>query len=576
MNLDKRLLTFLRHKAVLFGFCVFLGCAAGIFAVVQARQLSVLVNGIFLAGWNISRALPAFGVLLLLISARVVSAWGSERVGSNLARLVKSELRKRLAEKIFRLGPLFAARKPTGEVIAAAQQGIEALDPYFSQFLPQVFFAVIIPVVVLALVFPVDWVTGIILLVTGPLIPVFMFLIGSNAEKLTRQQFGLLSRLSAALLDALQGLRALKELGRSREQADRIETISARYRDVTLGVLRVTFLSALVLELLGTLSTAVVAVQIGLRLLYGQMNFLDAFFILVVAPDFYLPLRTLGLRFHASMNGVSAARKIYAILDEPEPLPVEVGAAVPVPYVPDGDWTFEAVSYRYSERESPALQEVSFRVSRGTVTALVGESGAGKSTLLSLAMRFMDAQSGSIRVGGKDLRDIPPAAWREQVMWIPQQAHWIHGTIADNLRLGKCDASTDDLERVLDQTLLVDWVRSLPQHWDTSLGEAAARASGGQVQRLAIARALLRPAQWVIMDEPTAHLDSSSEAKIHLVLQKVLQGKTVLMAAHRLATVVSADQILVLEGGRIVEAGRHADLVRLGASYSRLVRAGGV
>ncbi|MBE0697254.1 MAG: thiol reductant ABC exporter subunit CydD, partial [Anaerolineaceae bacterium] len=319
MNLDRRLIRQVATARVFFFVAVLAGFAAGIGAVFQARQLSQIITRVFLNGLGLTEVLPALGILLAIVFGRAVVGFLSETAAAAAALKIKENLRNLLVEHILALGPAYSQGERSGELLNTVSQGIEALDAYFSQYLPQVALAGTLPLAYFLVVLPVDPLSAGILLFTGPLIPLFMFLIGHNAEAFTRRQWNALGRMSAYFLDTLQGLAALKALGRSMVQAERIAQVSERYRQTTLSVLRVTFLSALALELLGTMGTAIIAVQIGLRLLYGQIGFELAFFILLLAPDFYLPLRALGLRFHASMSGVSAARRIFVILEQPAP-----------------------------------------------------------------------------------------------------------------------------------------------------------------------------------------------------------------------------------------------------------------
>jgi ATP-binding cassette subfamily C protein CydD len=439
-------------------------------------------------------------------------------------------------------------------------------------------------------VFPNDPLSGVVLLLTGPLIPFFMSMIGSVSKRLTERQWGILGRMSAYFLDTLQGLATLKALGRSRAQAERIGEVSEQYRETTMSVLRVTFLSALVLELLSTIGTAIIAVEIGLRLLYGRIAFEQAFFVLLLAPDFYLPLRNLGLRFHASMSGVSAAKRIFEVLERPLPAsserPLSTQAEQPLtteseepprssavislkePFV----LTFEKVCFTYPGRQQAALEEVCLEIGSGQTTALVGASGAGKSTLAGLVLGFIHADSGKIRVNGTPIEMLAVDAWREQIAWVPQQPYLFHGTIAENLRLARPQATLAELRQAAEQAHLLEFIDRQPLGMDTPVGEGGAQLSGGQGQRLALARAFLRDAPFLILDEPTAHLDVAQERLLQETSRKLAAGRTVLVIAHRLSTVAQADQIIVMNDGRVFEKGRPADLLGQNGLYAQMMR----
>lgn len=577
MNLDRRLVNLLREGLAPFSFCVAAGAIAGVAAILQAKWLSRVIAEVFLLGSDLPGVLLPLLWGLLAIILRSLAIYASEAMGAVTSRAVKSNLRQQLVVKLFRLGPIFTRQHASGDLTTVFMQGVDTLDAYFSQYLPQVILAGAVPLAVLVFVFPLDWVSGVILLLTGPLIPLFMFLIGSSAERLTRRQFKALRQMSAYLLDTLQGLRALKELGRSAQHVSRVQAVSDRYRTTTLQVLRVTFLSALALELLGTLSTALIAVQVGLRLLYGQMGFEQGFFVLLIAPEFYQPLRTLGLRFHAAMNGVNAAQQIFSILSEPETGSLAVADRLPAPkiFFDRGlpPIRFEAVSYHYPHRSAPALVDASFELQPGLLTALVGESGSGKTTVANLILRFASPLSGAIRVGDRDLAEIPLEDWYANLVWVPQNPYLINGSIADNLRIANKNASQSDLRAACDQVHLMEWIDTLDQGLNTPIGEGGARISGGQAQRLALARALIRAPALLVMDEPTARLDPPEEKLIASSIKTVLRNQTVLVIAHRLTTISQADTIVVLDRGRVAEVGRHSTLINQGGQYTRLVSA---
>ncbi|MGA2502917.1 MAG: thiol reductant ABC exporter subunit CydD [Anaerolineales bacterium] len=575
MKVTSRLLSLARDSRLALGFTILTGFLTGLLTIAQAAGLSRLLNGVLLLGQNLTNVGGLLQLLILIAFLRAFLAWGSEVSATAVALRIKNDLRVRLYDKILRLGPSYTRGERTGELVTAAIQGVETLDAYFSQYLPQLFIAAIVPLSILVVVFPRDLLSGLVLLLTAPLIPIFMVLIGKTAERLTKRQWDTLGLLSAHFLDSLQGLTVLKELGRSREQVNSISEAGNTFRDRTLGVLRITFLSALVLELVSSLSTAVVAVEVGLRLLYGQLAFQQAFFLLLLAPEFYLPLRMLGLRFHAGMSGATAAQRIFEILDaplsdnnQPEPGDSDFKA---ISLSPSSMIAFEHLSYTYPGDTAPALQDISLEIRVGEHIALVGLSGAGKSTLAGLLLRFIQPESGQITINHEPLAEIPLDTWRTWVAWVPQVPYLFHDSIAANLRIALPDAPDGQLAAALQFAHLDEFVHTLPQGYGTVIGEEGARLSSGQAQRLALARAFLKNAPILILDEPTSSLDPEQETLVESALHRLMQGRTVITIAHRVNTIFNADRIFVLEQGRLVEAGSHSELLALQGYYTRLV-----
>jgi thiol reductant ABC exporter CydD subunit len=595
LKLDRRLLRRAKASKGAIALTIGLGAGGGVVVVAQAYLLSLVVSQVFLGGNTLGDVMPLLFAFLLLSLLRGGLTWGAEVAADRVASRVKRDLRARLAAHLLALGPAYARGERSGELANTVVEGIEALDAYFRQYLPQLALAALVPLTVLLFVFPLDWVSGLIMLLTAPLIPVFMILIGSLAETLTRRQWTSLSRMSAHFLDVLQGLTTLKLFGRSRDQFRVIAQISDQFRGVTMGVLRVAFLSALVLEMVATISTAVVAVQIGLRLLYGHLSFQQGFFVLLLAPEFYLPLRMLGARFHAGMQGVAAAQRIFEVLETPAfsgpssssgrqattqdpelgqdagPLPGDRHLPSPIRL----HLRFSGVHYAYEDGQRPALNGLSFDLPHGESVALVGPSGAGKSTVAYLLLRFIEPDRGTITVGGRPLHELSPAAWREQVAWVPQNPHLFHGTVAENIYLARPGASRDQVEHAARLASAHGFVEALPQGYDTVIGERGARLSGGEAQRIALARAFLKDARLLILDEATANLDPEIEALVQEAMARLLPGRTALIIAHRLSTVYRAGRILVVDQGRIAEEGTHAGLMQQGGLYRRLVGAYG-
>jgi ATP-binding cassette subfamily C protein CydD len=552
------------------GLAIFFGLATGLLILAQAALLSGIIAQVFLGGQGLAAVSPDLIRLLTVILLRAGCAFGQEVAARYAAIRVKREVRDALTGVLLRISPANPGQERTGELVNTATEGVEALDAYYSQYLPQLALAALVPLMLLVAVFPRDTLTGVVLLVTAPLIPLFMYLIGTLAESVTRKQWQALSRLSAHFLDSLQGLTTLKMLGRSRDQVRAVDRVSQKYREATLGVLRVSFISAFALELIATLSTAIIAVEISLRLLNGGIPFQEALFLLVLAPDFYLPLRTLGVRFHAGAAGIQAARRITELLAAP--LPPE--PAVPTA-VPGRPWTvrFENVSYTYPGAAEPALSAVSFELHPGEQTALVGVSGSGKSTLLRLLLGFIRPDSGHIWIGETPLDAIPVDEWRRYLAWVPQEAFLFSGTLGSNMRMARPEASPAAIEAALTVAGLARTVESFPLGLEAPTGEQGARLSGGECQRLGISRALLKDAPLVLLDEPTAHLDPKLEVELTGSIQALARGRTVLTIAHHLATVALADRVVVLDRGRIVQTGSYEDLAALDGPFHRQLQA---
>ncbi len=569
---DKRLLRQAWQAQTALLLTVLLGLLTGIVLVGQAFYLSRVISRVFIQGYGLAGVQPWLLALLALSLVRAALSWGSQVSAQQVAGRVKKQLRRHLAAHLLTLGPAYTQGERSGELTNTAGAGIEALDTYFSQYLPQVAMAALVPLAILAFVFPLDFTSGLVLLLTAPLIPLFMWLIGQAAQEKTRQQWLSLSRMSAHFLDVLQGLTTLKLFGRSRDQLQAIVRISHRFRRTTMSVLQVAFLSALVLEWVATISTAIVAVEVGLRLLYGHLQFEQALFVLILAPEFYQPLRLLGSRFHAGMPGAAAARRICALLETPPPT-----AAPKINTLPPLQFAirFDGVHYAYpaDAPARPALNGLTLAIEPGQKVALIGPSGSGKSTVAALLLRFIDPQQGTITVDGLPLPPLDPTAWRQQVAWVPQQPYLFHATVADNIRLARPQATTDQVHRAARQANAHAFIQQLPQGYDTLIGERGQRLSGGQAQRLALARAFLKDAPLLILDEAPAHLDPGHESQVQAALARLLQPRTALIIAHRLNTIYTADHILVMAGGIIREQGTHTALLSQGGLYHQLVTA---
>ncbi|WP_406105421.1 thiol reductant ABC exporter subunit CydD [Streptomyces sp. NBC_01003] len=539
--IDQRLLRYARATRLFLIAVVVLGVAGAGLVIAQAMLVAEVVVGSFEHGLDVFALRTPLLLLALVAAGRGVVSWLTELAAHRASAAVKSELRGRLLERASQLGPGWLSGQRTGSLVALATRGVDALDDYFSRYLPQLGLAVVVPVAVLARIVTEDWVSAAIIVCTLPLIPVFMILIGWATQSHMDRQWRLLSRLSGHFLDVVAGLPTLKVFGRAKAQAESIRRITGEYRQATMRTLRIAFLSSFALELLSTLSVALVAVTIGMRPVHGDMDLYVGLVILVLAPEAYLPLRQVGAQYHAAAEGLAAAEEIFAILETPVP-PSGAGAVPAATGV-----AFDGVTVRYPGRSTDAVSEADFEVAPGETVAFVGPSGVGKSTLLSAALGFVRPDAGRVLVGGADLAGLDREAWHARVAWVPQRPQLYAGSVADNVRLARPDASSAEVEEALREAGAQDFVRALPDGADTLLGEDGAGLSAGQRQRLALARAFLADRPVVLLDEPTAALDGETEAGIVEAVRRLAAGRTVLLVVHRPALLAVADRVVRLD-----------------------------
>jgi ATP-binding cassette subfamily C protein CydD len=561
--IDRRLFAESRVARRLLLVVVLAGLVTAGLVVTQAGLLADVIAG---ASGRSTRALgPALAGLLAVVVARAVLAGGAEATALRSADTVKAGLRTRVLAGALRRGPAWLAGRRSGELVALLTHGLDGLDVYFARFLPQLALAVLVPPVVLARIALADWPSAVVLLVTAPLIPVFAALIGRFTRTRTARQWHLLAGLGGHFLDVVEGLPTLKVHGRAGAQVRVIRQVTERYRLATMATLRIAFTSALALELLATLGTALVAVSVGLRLLDGRMEYRPALVVLLLAPEVYLPLRALGAQFHASSDGVAAAAQAYAVLDAPQPADdgtsTRTAPRVDSAPVPDRAGTavaFRDVTLRYPDRDRAALDRVGFTVPPGALLALTGPTGAGKSSVLALLLRFVAPTAGEIRVDGRRSDELPAAVWRERIGWVPQTPYLFDGTVADNVRLGCPDATDEQVGEALALAEASGFVAALPGGLAAPVGERGLRLSSGQRQRIALARAFLRDAPLLLLDEPTAHLDPLTAAGIRRAVERLMAGRTVLLVTHDRGWVEAADLVLALSDGRPAPAERVA------------------
>jgi ATP-binding cassette subfamily C protein CydD len=546
------------------------GALSAFVLVAQAWLISRIIAGVFMEGARLPEVktdLALLGSLSLLYAG--LHAW-RECAAQEASTRIRSDLRLALADKLFRLGPAMTYEERTGDLGMLLQEDMDALDAYIRGYLPQLALAALIPLSILSFVLPSDPISGWILLLTAPLIPVFMILIGDAAGHMTRRQWKTLGRMSVFFLDILQGLVTLKTFGRSREQADRIREVSDAYRKQVMGVLRVAFLSALVLEMLTTLSTALVAVGIGVRLLSGGLDFEQALFILVLAPEFYLPLRMLGTKFHAGVAGVVAAERIFEHLEKTPPYS-GFGEAHAVRGDADpSEIKFVDVSFGYPGRADSALRDFSLTIRRGQMVALIGHTGCGKSTVANLLLGFLEPQKGQILIDGLPLASCRLDEWRARLAWVPQHPTIFDMSIADNIRLARPDSSMQEVITAARAANAHEFISRLPDGYETCLRREGIALSGGEIGRIAIARSFLKSSPVLLLDEPTAQLDPASESTFLEALHRLLEGRTGIIISHRLPVILRADVVVVLSGGEILEVGPPPHVFREGGYYNGL------
>ena len=540
---DPRLLTYARGTRRYLVLTVVLGGVTAGLVLAQAWLIANTISDVVVDHQGLAHVRTLVVLLAMVILGRSLLAWLGERAAQRASASAKSDLRTALVQRIVQLGPAGIDRERSGRLVVLSTSGIDALDSYFARYLPQLFLAVIVPVTVIVVALGADWISAVIIAVTVPLIPLFMALVGASTNVRMRRQARLLQRLAGHFLDVVAGLPTLKVFGRAKAQVAAVRDITNRYRTATMATLRVAFLSSLILELLATFSVALVAVAIGLRLLGGHVGFATALFVLILAPEAYLPLRLLGTNYHASAEGMKAAEDVFEVLDRPVPMS---GGRHEIPDPSTSSLRIERLEVCYPGRTLPALRDVCLTVEPGETVAIAGPSGCGKSSLLAVLLGLVPASSGSVSVCGVDLADLDPDAWRTRVAWVPQRPHLFARSIADNVRLGHPDATDHAVRSAIADAGLDDVVAGLPHGLATRLGAEGAGLSAGERQRIALARAFLRDAPLLLLDEPTANLDGATEEAVLSTVKRLMVGRTVVMAAHRPSLLAVSDRVVRL------------------------------
>ncbi|KAA0875308.1 thiol reductant ABC exporter subunit CydD [Nitrincola tapanii] len=525
--------------------------AAGLLLILQAHLLARAVDATLFHQAQLSDLTPLLWLLVVALLLRAALGVVREWSGQKASVAVRERLRNQLLARLAALGPAYTQSQRSGEISSLIIEQVEALDGFIARYLPQMALASLLPLVILAFVLPVNWAAALIFLFTAPLIPLFMALVGIKAADANRRNFRALARLSAYFLDVVQGLSTLKHFSRSREQTQIIAANAEEFRVRTMQVLRLAFLSSAVLEFFASVSIAILAVYLGFSFLglldfgsWGQgVTLYHALFILILAPEFYQPLRELGTHYHAKQEAVAASERLMDLLQEAETMQSSGQRQLPAVAL---DLTLENISFRYSAHGAWVLDQFSLHVPAGETLALVGPSGVGKSTVLNLLAGFNQVERGEVRIAGIPLAELERASWMGALSWISQQTVLFPGSLRDNLLLANPHADDAALWRACDLAQASEFIHPLPQGLDTPVAEAGQGFSGGQLQRLALARAFLRDAPVVLLDEPTASLDAESEAKVLQALKQLCVGRTVLLVTHRPSTQALADRVVSL------------------------------
>ena len=563
--LDPRLLRRARPARVALIADIGLGALAAVALLAQAVLFAEIVSRAF-DGAGSAGVGGFILALVAVVCGRAVLAGAFESTGRWAGARVMSDLRLALVRGRLRDSPLAADGAEAGEVATAAVQGVDSLEAYFARYVPQLVLAAIVPVIVLAWTAAVDPLSAVIMLVTLPLIPVFMVLIGRATQARTRERWRALSRLSNHFLDVVRGLPTLRAFNRGEAQAERIAATGEEYRETTMQVLRVSFLSGSVLDLLATLATALVAVTLGIRLVDGAVTLRDALIVLLLTPELYAPLRAVAAQFHASADGLAAAERILDLIDD-EPGPASAGAAaiadrrLPVP-----DWDvlrLERVTILRPGRDRPVLDGFDLELRRGEVLALVGPSGCGKSTVASLVVGLLPPDAGDVTVDGASVAALDAEAWRSRVAWLPQRPTLFAGTIRDNIAMGAPAATGRQIQEAAVLAGAHGFIADLPRGYETRVGDGGRALSAGELRRVALARALVRDAPLLVLDEPTANLDERSAAHVADTIRGVAAGRAVLLIEHRADLAAAADRVVRIEEGKAVAV---REALRAGAS----------
>lgn len=542
--------------------------------ILAAKSLAELLVGLF-SGERWDQQTEKVGLFLFAWMIRHVAVWFQQQVAYQFAEKHGREIRKRLLEKLFQIDLFWMKKEGTGKLVTLVQEGVEQFRTYLELFLPRALGAFFIPALLFGYIVLLDRTSGVILAVTLPILIGFLILVGLLAQKYSQQQWESFRKLAHHFVDSLRGIETLKYLGRSRTHDRSIAKVSEQYRKATMRTLRVAFLSTFTLEFFTMLSVASVAVGLGLRLIENEISFVAALTILILAPEFFLPVQKLGADYHATLDGNEAGQKIEAILHQQDHTSTSK-------FPSSFSWTSKStlqcnsISVKHPQASRPSLAEISFQVEGFCKVGIVGASGAGKSTLIEVLAGFQHPTSGNFRCNGDEGSTLTDERWRNQITYLPQHPYLFHSSLLENVRFYRPDASRREVEQAIHNVGLSPFVKQLPHGLDEKIGNGGRQLSGGQEQRVALARALLSNRPIWLFDEPTAHLDIDTEYELKQTMLPLFENKLVLFSTHRYHWMPHMDQVLVLDQGRLVEMGTHQELLAKRGVYFQLITGQGV
>ncbi|HEM7134604.1 TPA: cysteine/glutathione ABC transporter permease/ATP-binding protein CydD [Providencia rettgeri] len=552
-----------------------LGILSGLLIIAQAWFLAVILQALIMDNVPREQLLTPFILLICVFILRAIVTYIRERVGFRCGQVVRQEIRTMVLDKLQELGPVWVKGKPAGSWATIILEQIEDMQDYYSRYLPQMYLAGIIPIMILIAIFPFNWAAALILFVTAPLIPIFMALVGLGAADANRRNFIALGRLSGSFLDRLRGLDTLRLFFREKAEIKQIRESTEDFRSRTMEVLRMAFLSSGVLEFFASISIAVVAVYFGFSYL-GEMNFgsyglpvtlFAGFLALILSPEFFQPLRDLGTYYHAKAQAVGAAETLETLLNSDREQNTQQGTQT----LSDDAIYIQAKQLEILSHDGVRLAgPLDFNIEPQQRIAIVGQSGAGKSSLLNLLLGFLPYR-GSITVNGVELRELCPDKWRELLGWVGQNPHLPEQTLVENICLGKPNATEAEIQQAIDNAYVSEFLAHLPDGLNTKLGDYAARLSVGQAQRVAVARTLLKPSRMLLLDEPAASLDSHSEQRVMQTLNQLSSQQTTLLVTHLLEETLDYDQIWVMANGQIIQQGNYTQLSQSEGAFTQLL-----